>query len=241
MLHKTRGIVFKVTDYSESSIVVQIFTEKFGLQSYLINGAKKPKAKIRLNMLQPLSLLDMVVYFNPSGNMQRVAELRNNPGFVSIPYDVVKSSLTFFLNEVMYKSVKEHFGDEPLFNFIFSSLEFLDKAEKGLTSFHLSFLIHLSRYLGFYPDRTDELKSVFFDLVDGCFTNKLPGHAFVIRDEQLKFFIELLKSRYDHLVDLKIPAQHRRLLLENILKYYELHLESFGKVKSHLILEEVLS
>ncbi|HQS52668.1 MAG TPA: recombination protein O N-terminal domain-containing protein, partial [Daejeonella sp.] len=48
MLHKTRGIVFKTTNYAESSVVVQIFTEKFGLQSYLINGIKRPKSKIKL-------------------------------------------------------------------------------------------------------------------------------------------------------------------------------------------------
>ena len=61
MLHKTRAIVFKTTDYGESSVIVQLFTEKFGMQSYIINGVKKPKAKITRNMLQPLHLLDVVV------------------------------------------------------------------------------------------------------------------------------------------------------------------------------------
>ncbi|HEY1023883.1 MAG TPA: DNA repair protein RecO, partial [Sphingobacteriaceae bacterium] len=105
MLHKTRGIVFKTTDYSESSVVVQVFTEKFGLQSYLINGVKRPKAKIRSNILQPLHLLDMVVYHKPAGNIQRVAEVRQVPVFQTIPYDVVKSSLVLFLNEVLHKSI----------------------------------------------------------------------------------------------------------------------------------------
>ncbi|MDR2283209.1 MAG: recombination protein O N-terminal domain-containing protein, partial [Sphingobacterium sp.] len=45
MLQKTKGIALKTTNYSESSIVAQIFTENLGLQSYLINGARKPKAK----------------------------------------------------------------------------------------------------------------------------------------------------------------------------------------------------
>ena len=72
MLHKTRGIVFKTTNYSESSVVVQIFTEKFGLQSYLINGVKRPKSKIKLNSLQALHLLEMVVYHKNNGNIQRV-------------------------------------------------------------------------------------------------------------------------------------------------------------------------
>ena len=69
MLHKIRGIVIKTTDYSESSVVAQIFTEDFGVQSYLINGVKRPKGKIRLSMLQPLHLLDMVVYFKPNAGI----------------------------------------------------------------------------------------------------------------------------------------------------------------------------
>src|SRR5690349_12859257 len=107
MLHKTRGIVFKTTNYSESSVVVQVFTEKFGLQSYLINGVKKPKAKIKMNILQPLHLLEMVVYHKPSGNIQRAAEVRQQPVFLTIPYDIVKSSLVMFLNEVLYKAIRQ--------------------------------------------------------------------------------------------------------------------------------------
>jgi hypothetical protein len=46
MLNKTRGSL-KTTNYSESSLVAQLYTEQFGMQSYLITGARKPKAKSR--------------------------------------------------------------------------------------------------------------------------------------------------------------------------------------------------
>ena len=131
MLHKTRGIVFKTTDYSESSVVVQIFTEKFGLQSYLINGVKKPKAKISRNMLQPLHLVDMVVYHKAAGNIQRIAELKNSPVLLSIPYDIIKSCIAMFLNEVLYKAVKQQTPDENIFDFIFNAIEWLDNATRG--------------------------------------------------------------------------------------------------------------
>src|ERR1700739_1195719 len=107
MLHKTRGIVFKSTDYGESSVIVQVFTEKFGLQSYIINGVKKPKAKITQNMLQALNLLNMVVYHKNTGQVQRISELKASPVLQSIPYNVVKSSIAIFLNEVLYKAVKQ--------------------------------------------------------------------------------------------------------------------------------------
>ena len=96
MLHKTRGIVLKTTLYSESSVVAQIFTDKFGIQSYMINGVKKPKAKIRMNMLQPLHLVDMVVYHKPNSSIQRISELRPTPVFRTIPYDILKSTIMAF-------------------------------------------------------------------------------------------------------------------------------------------------
>lgn len=239
MLHKTRGIVFKTTDYSESSVIVQVFTEKFGLQSYLVNGARKPKARIRMNMLQPLHLLDMVVYHKPAGNIQRIAELRNLPVFESIPYDVVKSSLAIFLNEVLYKSVRHHSADERLFEFLFHSIEILDTIGAGLANFHLWFMMQLSRYLGFYPDRS-RAGAAYFDLRDGVFTNLLPSHIHIIQGDTIKYFSNLLLCSLEEFSQLKLTHTSRKELLEKMLEYYSLHIDSFGEVRSHHVLEEVL-
>lgn len=240
MLHKTRGIVFKTTDYSESSVVVQVFTEKFGLQSYLINGVKKPKAKIRQNMLQPLHLLDMVVYHKPAGNIQRVAEIRQYPVFQSIPYHVVKSSLVLFLNEVLYKVIRQQTADEVLFEFLFHAIEILDRMENGLANFHLYFLLRLTRFLGFYPDRNFSASADFFDLKHGNYTRKPPNHAFILKQPQTAIWTALLHSNFNMLENIRIAAADRKIILNKILDYYHLHIEGMGQVKSHIVLEEVL-
>ncbi len=241
MLYKTRGIVFKVTDYSESSVVVQIFTEKFGLQSYLINGVKKPRAKIKLNSLQPLHLLDMIVYHKASGNIQRVSELRHQPVFQSIPYDIVKSSITMFLNEVLYKSLRQHEPDEVLFEFLFHAIEILDSLNSGLANFHLYFMLRLTRFLGFYPDRTRATPSGWFDLKDGTYSNAQPPHALIVEPPFTALWISILNSNFDNLETLRISGTDRKILLEKILVYYQLHVEGFGQLRSHEVLEEVLS
>ena len=241
MLHKTRGVVLKTTNYSESSIIAQIFTEKFGLQSYLINGVKKPKSKIKLNMLQPLHLLDMIVYHKPNGNLQRISELRIQPVLQSIPYDVIKSSIALFINEVLYKSLKLHFEDKPLFTFIHNSVELLDRSNEGLANFHIYFLLRLTKYLGFYPDRTLENDSRFFDLKEGVYVNHQPLHLFIIDQNLIHDFKDLNCSSFEKLAQLNISSVNRKALLSKILDYYRLHIDSFGEVKSHLILEEVLS
>lgn len=240
MLFKTRGIVFKTTNYSESSVVVQVFTEKFGLQSYLINGIKKPKSKIKLNSLQPLHLLDMVVYHKSMGGIQRVSELRHQPVFLTIPYDIVKSSIVLFLNEVLYKSLKQHEADDVLFEFLFHSIEILDSITAGLANFHLYFLLRLTRFLGFYPDLTRATDGAYFDLMAGGYTQQQPPHALIIEPAYTSLWTSIINSNFDDLENLKISNSARKYLLEKVLVYYRCHVEGFGQIRSHEVLEEVL-
>ena len=239
MLHKTRGIVFKTTDYGESSVIVQIFTEKFGLQSYIINGVKKPRAKISRNMLQPLHLLDLVVYHKSTGQVQRISELRTSPVLQSIPYNVIKSSIVLFLNEVLYKAVKQQSAEENLFDFIFNAIEWLDNQTEGLANFHLLFLTRLTRYLGFYPDQASNAD--YFDMKNGVFSKYKPEGFSYLSPPHTQNFYSLLQCSFENLGLLKFGNDERRYLVQKLLEYYALHIESFGNIHSHEILEEVLS
>ena len=239
MLHKTRGIVFKATDYGDTSIIVQVFTEKFGLQSYIINGAKKPKAKISRNMLQPLHLLNMVVYHKNTGNVQRIKELKNAPQLLSVPYDVVKSSIALFLNEVLYKAVKQQAADENLFDFIFNSVELLDHETTGLANFHLLFLVKLTRFLGFYPDRFVAGEADYFDLQHGTFFRYKPSGTLYLSPPHTQNFVKLLEGSFENIGQIKLPNDERRYLIQKLLEYYTLHIEGFGNVKAHEVLEEI--
>jgi DNA repair protein RecO (recombination protein O) len=240
MLHKTRGIVFKTTDYGESSVIVQVFTEKFGLQSYIINAGKKPKAKISRNMLQPLHLLDMVVYHKATGNVQRIAELKNAPLLQTIPYDVIKSCLVIFLNEVLHKAVRQQTAEESLFDFVFNAIEWLDHQTTGLANFHLLFLTRLTRYLGFYPDKYPTGDAEYFDMKNGNFTRYKPQTLYLSPPHTQNFSL-LLQCTFESLPALKFTNDERRYLLAKLLEYYSLHIEGFGNIRSHEVLEEVLS
>jgi len=240
MLHKTRGIVFKTTDYGENSIIVQVFTEKFGLQSYIVNGARKPKARIARNMFQPLYLLDMVVYYKNTGNVQRIKELKNSPLLQNIPYDVIKSSLAIFLNEVLYKAIKQQAADEHLFDFVFNAIEWLDHQTEGLANFHLFFLTRLTRYLGFYPDRYLTGNADYFDLKNGVFSNYKPDTNLYLSPPHTQNFRALLECTFESLFRLKLSNDERRYMVQKLLDYYTLHIEGFGNIRSHEVLEEVL-
>src|SRR5690606_17834537 len=137
MLHKTQGITLKTTNYADNSIVAHIFTETFGMQSYLINGAKKPKVKLSANLFQPLHPLELVVYHKHSSNLQRIKEAQQYPPLKSIPLDIVKSSVAIFLNEVLYKVFKQQSPDPYLFHFVQQSILWLDESKTNIANFHL--------------------------------------------------------------------------------------------------------
>ncbi|MBB5439826.1 DNA repair protein RecO (recombination protein O) [Pedobacter sp. AK017] len=241
MLHKTRGIVLKTTLYSESSVIVQIFTEKFGIQSYIINGVKKPRAKISMNMLQPLHLVDMIVYHKANTNIQRVSALRPSPVFRSIPYDIIKSTIVLFLNEVLYKSIRQQTTDEHLFDFIFNAICWFDETEELNVNFHLSFLLKLSRFLGFAPSTLTKSNQSFFDLQEGEFRSSTPVHAHFLDKDDAALFISLFSLPLEKINEINLENKTRRSILDKILVYYTLHTASFGEIRSHQVLEDVLS
>ena len=137
MLFKTRGIVFRFTKYGDSSIIVTIFTELFGLQTYIVNGVRSKAAKGKIALFQPLTLLDLVVYYKENANIKRIKEVRCQHQYQTVQTDIRKSSIGIFMNEVLNKSVKEENQAQELFNFLFDSLVSLDGLKNDFENFHL--------------------------------------------------------------------------------------------------------
>lgn len=241
MLEKTRGIVMHTTDYSESSVVVKIFTEAFGMQSYLVNSVRKPKAKTKAGWFQPLSLVDLVVYYKPNGGLQRISEIRNTPPYRSIPFDVTKTSMVIFLNEVLFRAIREEEAQPALFEFLHSALQLMDLHAELPPGFHLLFMLRLSRFLGFYPNGQYQDDTTVFDLIDGTFRSSIPGHAHFITAPWSQRLDAWVKGCDELFIDIPSSHEERRELLERILEYYRLHLTGFGEVRAHKVLQEVWS
>ena len=237
MLHKSRGIILTTSDYGETSLVVQIYTELFGIQSYLINSVRKKHARIHSNIFQPLTPVDLVIYHKERPGLQRISDIRPNPPLVNIPFDVIKSSMVFFLDEVLYKSIREEESNSPLFNFIFESIIWLDGLQAAGSDFHLLFLMQLSRYLGFFPTQSYTSENNIFNLREGLFQTTYPDHPHYISTPLSGYFASLINSKYSF--TLNVSSSERRMLVAFMLEYFELHIEGFGNVKSHKVLEQV--
>jgi DNA repair protein RecO (recombination protein O) len=235
MLHQTRGIVLHHFRYSETSVIAKVYTEKFGLQSYLIRGVRSPKAKIKPGLLEHLSLLDMVVYYREGRGLQNIKEVRQTHAFKSMHTDIRKSSQALFMNEVIYKSVKEEESNAALFDFLYNSVVELDKPDMFSANFHLDFMVNLARFLGFAPTR-NYVPGSWFNLQEGYFEEQRPVHSYFIFPEHAVFFNALLNQDSSH----TISSDLRKLLLHKLIEFYELHLPSFERLNSPEVLHEVL-
>ncbi|MEK6780818.1 MAG: DNA repair protein RecO [Bacteroidota bacterium] len=222
MLYKTRGIVFRFTKFGETSIIVNIFTEQFGLQSYIVNGVRSKSAKGKIALYQPLTLLNLVVYHKENANIMRIKEVHCAYMYKSLMSDVKKSSQAMFLNEILNKSVKEQSHAQELFLFLFEALIKLDEQETGYENSHLIFLLKLSRFLGFEPQLIEEV---------------LQGRLADIKEEG--FLTELLKADFED--RLMMTAVNRRNLLDLLLRFYATHIDNLGEIKSVQVLREILN
>ena len=239
MLYKTRGIVLNHIKYSETSIIVTIYTERFGRQSYIINGVRSKKAKIKANIFQPLFLLNMEVYYKPKRDLQRVKEIQNAFVFSNLPYDLKKSTLAIFIAEILYKTIQEQEPNRELFEYLFNSIQLLDLKEKGLSNFHIYFLIHLTKYLGFFPNNNNSETNCYFDLKAGNFMQIKPMHLSYLDKDQSIIFNQMLKFSGDQHENLKMGYKERIQLLEKIIEYYTLHNEGVKSIKSLDVFKEV--
>jgi len=240
MIEKTQGIVVKTTKFSETSLVIKVFTEVFGMRTYMLRGVRKKKSKTPFNLFQPLSILEMVVYEKASRDMQNTKEVKAGYIYSTIPYEIKKSSIVVFLNELIYKAVKEEEPNRQLFQFIYHSLVYLDKAEDNYQDFHLSFMLHLTRYLGFPPSNNYQAQQQIFDLQEGKYTSLNLGDAMSIKEPLSQLFYSLSQNQ-DYSKRMSISRKERLLLIDKILLYYQIHLPGFNEMKSLGVLLEVMA
>lgn len=219
MLHKTRGIVFKFFKYRDTSVIVKIFTEAFGLQTYIVNGVRSKGARGKIALYQPLTLLDMVVYHKETTEINRISEVKCQRPFQTLTTDIRKTAIAMFMAEILYKSVKEQGEVRELFDFIHNSIEILDHLPSGYENFHLQFLLKLTQYLGFGVGTSDD------------FYNSFP-------EKDTEPVQLLLQNPYKQHV--KIGNSSRRILLDHIIRFYQTHIDTLKDINSIKVLQEVL-
>lgn len=214
-------------------------TELFGLKSFLVRGVRKKHAKINPSILQPLSLLEVVFSNKENCQLHSPKEISSYYQFVSLPFNVFKSSQALFVNELVYRTVREEEPNPYFFNFLTQSIIALDKAKSNFQNIHIAFSIKLTRYLGFYPLGKYCPETPYFILKEGHFAKYKPDDELYLDQPMSQTFDFLLRIPIEESGSVSLSSDTRRKLLENIIAYFQLHLIGFGNIKSLDVLTQL--
>ncbi len=241
MLETTRGIFLHYLNYSDTSLIAKIYTEKYGIQSYMVNRPKSKKSGIKMNLLQPLFLLDLEAYHKEGKNIQRLKDVKVSVPFENLPYDIKRSSQAFFITDLLQHCLREEEPNPDLFNFIYHASSLLDIKNEGIANFTISFMFKLCRYLGIAPKKPESENFRFFDLISASFKWDEPSHNQFMKVETTRNFFDFFQYELTEIEKLDFTNTQRNDLLNKILEYYRIHLEISGELKSLIVLKEVFN
>lgn len=244
MLHKTRAIILRSLPYGDTSLVVSAYTEMFGLQSYLVKGARKTSKKSAGHSMyfQPAALLELVVYHNELKQLQMIKEIRWSTVYRQVLTTVTKNAVALFMVELLSRCIKQAEPNEELFQLAENSLLILDETSAAVAAnMPMHFSLRLASLLGFRIENNYSAENSLLDLKEGRFVFNTPQHALYIGDRLSEMASQLLATDNPvTLYRLKLNKQLRRQLLDAFEQFYIFHIADFGRLKTIKVLEEVL-
>jgi len=235
MIYQTRSLVLNKLMYDDNKLIVKMYTEQFGTVSCLVYKSKDRKKQSRIP--QPMSLVEVLGEEKRKGQLHAIKEVKLLE-VESAPFDLAKSAVSLFLNEILYRLLVDIGADGRLFDFLYAALSGFIHREFS-PDFHLRFLVALMQELGFSPQNNYSAAAPLFNVESGCFEPAL------WEDKELLFvshlFVQLLnQGLFPEKAGNTVSSHWRNKLLDMILKYYTLHIADFSTIKSHEILKTAL-
>jgi DNA repair protein RecO (recombination protein O) len=235
----TNAIVLSSLKYGDTSLIVKCYTQEEGVKTYLIRGVLKPKKSgLKAAYFQPLTQLRIVANHNSKNTLNSIKEVQVIHPYKTFHTDIVKQSVVLFLSEVLSNSIQEEEQNLALYEYLETAFIWLDVHDR-VANFHLLFLLNLSGFLGFYPDTSDKNKKGF-DLLEGVFSDNIHEKNVISKNDFYQFK-KLLGIIFDTLENVTYSKEERQLVLQVIMQYFKLHLDSFRNPKSLQVLEIVFS
>lgn len=221
MIEKTYGIVLHTLRYADQKVIVTMFTEQHGAVSFMVRMSGSRRSVMQNVLLSPLSILEVDMDYQESAHLHRLLDVRVYEPYSSLPYHPMKQTIALFLGEFLYYVLREEQANSELYAYLMNSLLWLDNRRERYANFPVTFLIRLSRFLGFWPDMEEARK--------------------VILKEEEPFVPLVLRMDFPTMHLFRFSRGQRARLMQVLNDYYRLHVPHFPELRSMAILREVLS
>ena len=214
MIHSASLIILATTKVGEKNIVLHCLTQEWGRRSFITSVSKSSA----MALFQPLNILDAEVMENPKSSLWRLKGASAVHPLNGIRTSVAKNSMTLFMSEVLYRTIKDEAMEEGLFEWCRASILTLDALQADFSNFHLRWLLELAGALGFSPSKED-----------------LAPFA----GEHMKEISGLLSLSFGECMLLPLDGARRNEIAEILLQYLGYHTESRIEARSLRVLREL--
>ena len=241
MLVKSRGIILRSLKYGETSLIMDIYTRDHGLNSYIIGGVRNKKSKTQAGLCQIMSLVEIIAYHKNTKSLFRIKEVSPDHLFQRIPFDIMRSSVGMFMIEILKNTIREDEENPDLFDFIAEWFLFLDQSSNSINNVHLLFMLELSEYIGIQPRDNFSVNNPYFDMMDGQFVSAVPQHRYYLDPIESEVLYDLMMQERDYIHELSLSNGQRRIILDKLILFYKLHIDTIKELHTYSILNEILS
>lgn len=237
MIVRTEAIVLHTTQYNIRYSIAHVYTKRHGRIGILLPYKRKLRSGHHL-FFSPLAELELLLELKPRGDLAylrdaRLLGLRHS--MQSVP---AKCSQVLFLSELLYRVLMHGEADEPLYDFLSSSLSAFEQLTQGVANFYLYFTYHLLHHLAVAPelDAPEIVGRAYFDLLDAVFVSSPPNGHPCLNAEESRHLRLFARIRLENLSAFRYNRYDRALILDRLLQFYRLHLPSFPPLRSLEIL-----
>jgi len=239
MLVKTEAIVLHSFKYGESRLIVDMFTKEVGRMSFIVPIPKTPKSRLKKQYFQPMTLLEVECDVRQRVQLQKLKDARLLTAYASIPFSPEKLALSLFIAEFLYHALRSEQQNTSLFSYVCDSMQWLDITTDGYANFHLTFLMRMSRFLGFFPNLDDYAEGCVFDMRSATFSLQVPTHRDFLQPHEAQMIHLLMRMDFATMHLFRFSHHERNHIIDVLLHYYRLHIPQFPELKSLNVLQEL--
>ena len=151
MIAESQGVILKVFPYSNTSVILNVFTKERGKLTFIAKGIRKPKNPL-LSILQPFNLLEFQYYYKENRAMQLIKDAD-----ILISFDHLRNNLNtiFFASTILNiinRIFEQEYSNPIIFRLLYKILGYLSSNDTHNKLYFIFFLFHLSKQLGFMPN-----------------------------------------------------------------------------------------
>lgn len=208
-------IILGYTRFGENRLVVHTLSREYGRRSFLTRVGKGSA----MSHFLPLNIVEAMVTENPKSTLWNASSFSTRYPLPGIRDNIYKNTITLFMSEVLFRTLKEGAVEEGLYEWCTGSILTLDSLDESFANFPVRFLLELCEALGFRPSAED--------------VAPFAGENY----QPLKALIE---ANFPQAMLIPLNGAQRNALADSLIRYLEFHTESTLNVKSLKVLREVL-